>query len=62
MSASPRVGILGAGQLALMLAEAEVLCESVVCQIRGPFFHREDIGTAALIERRVEHMKSLRGE
>ena len=47
---------------AATLSEAEVLCESVVREIPGPFFHREDIGTAALIERRVEHMKSLRGE
>jgi phosphoribosylamine--glycine ligase len=47
---------------AATLAEAEALCESVVGQFPGPFFHREDIGTAALIERRVEHMKQLRGE
>ena len=46
---------------ATSLTEAEVLCESVVGQIPGPFFHREDIGTASLIERRVEHMKNLRG-
>ncbi|MBB5061972.1 phosphoribosylamine--glycine ligase [Granulicella mallensis] len=42
------------------IAEAEVLCEQVVQQIPGPFFHRTDIGTVALIVRRVEHMKSLR--
>jgi phosphoribosylamine-glycine ligase len=42
------------------LAEAEALCESVVRQIHGPFFHRSDIGTAAAIERRVEHMKAVR--
>lgn len=45
---------------AATIAEAEVLCEQVVQQIPGPFFHRTDIGTAALIARRVEHMKSLR--
>jgi len=41
-------------------AEAEAVCEAVVREIPGPFFHRTDIGTAALVARRVEHMKSLR--
>ncbi len=42
------------------LAEAESTCESVLADIAGPFFHRSDIGTAALIGRRVEHMNALR--
>ena len=42
------------------LAEAESSSESVVASIPGPFFHRSDIGTSALIGRRVEHMNSLR--
>jgi phosphoribosylamine-glycine ligase len=42
------------------LSAAESLCESVVANIRGPFFHRSDIGTAALIARRVDHMNALR--
>jgi phosphoribosylamine---glycine ligase len=42
------------------LAQAESACESVLAGIRGPFFHRSDIGTAALIGRRVEHMNALR--
>jgi len=45
---------------AATIAEAERLCESVAAQIPGRFFHRTDIGTAALIDRRVEHMKTLR--
>jgi len=28
--------------------------------IEGPFFHRADIGTAALIQKRVEHMAKVR--
>ncbi len=44
------------------IAEAEAACEGVAAQIPGRFFHREDIGTAALIERRVQHMKTLRRE
>jgi phosphoribosylamine--glycine ligase len=42
------------------LSEAEGLCELVVREIPGRFFHREDIGTAALIARRMEHMKAVR--
>jgi len=42
------------------LAEAEALCEAVVASIPGPFFHRTDIGTAALLSRRLDHMNSLR--
>lgn len=42
------------------LASAEALCEQVVKQFGGRFFHRADIGTAAAIERRVEHMRGLR--
>jgi phosphoribosylamine--glycine ligase len=42
------------------LSEAESLCEFVLDGIHGPFFHRSDIGTSALISRRVDHMNSLR--
>jgi phosphoribosylamine---glycine ligase len=42
------------------LGAAETMCESVVRQIPGLFFHRADIGTAKAIERRVEHMKAVR--
>ena len=42
------------------LPEAESLCELVLDDIHGPFFHRSDIGTAALISRRVDHMNALR--
>ena len=45
---------------AATIAEAEAVCETVVREIPGPFFHRADVGTAALVARRVEHMKSLR--
>jgi phosphoribosylamine--glycine ligase len=42
------------------LTEAESSCEAVIASIPGPFFHRSDIGTAALISRRVDHMNELR--
>jgi len=42
------------------ITEAELICEEVVRRIEGPFFHRSDIGTAALIQKRVEHMAKVR--
>ena len=42
------------------LAEAERLCESVIVQVEGPFFHRTDIGTADVLAKRVAHMEALR--
>jgi len=46
--------------IASTIAGAEALCERVVRQIPGPFFHRADIGTEPSIARRVEHMKAVR--
>jgi phosphoribosylamine---glycine ligase len=45
---------------AATIRKAEVLCESVVQRIPGPFFHRADIGTERAITRRVEHMRAVR--
>ncbi len=42
------------------ITEAEAICERVVQQIPGPFFHRTDIGTEPLIAQRIEHMKAVR--
>jgi phosphoribosylamine--glycine ligase len=54
---SRTVAVVGVGE---DLEEAEALCEGVVRGISGMFFHRADIGTAAAIARRVEHMKVVR--
>jgi phosphoribosylamine---glycine ligase len=54
---SRTVAVVGLGD---SLSEAEAVCEEVVRQIPGPFFHRADVGTNALIARRVDHMKRLR--
>jgi phosphoribosylamine--glycine ligase len=45
---------------AATITDAEALCERVVRQIPGPFFHRTDIGTGPSIARRVDHMKAVR--
>jgi len=46
--------------MAETITEAELICEAFVTRIEGPFFHRADIGTAALIHKRVEHMAKVR--
>ncbi|MFA4830793.1 MAG: phosphoribosylamine--glycine ligase [Patescibacteria group bacterium] len=42
------------------IAEAEQIAEAEVCRIKGPLFHREDIGTIKLIGKRVEMMEKIR--
>jgi phosphoribosylamine--glycine ligase len=42
------------------IIEAEQLAEADVCRIQGPLFHREDIGTKELINRRIRQMQELR--
>lgn len=58
LSSSRAVAFVGIGA---SLAEAEALAQSAVGSVKGPVFYRKDIGTAALIQKRVEHMKELRG-
>ena len=53
MTGSRAIAIVGIGN---SLSEAEQLAESAVRDIKGPVFHREDIGTEKLIQKRVEHM------
>ncbi len=48
--------------IAETLAAAEASAEEMIQLIKGQLFHREDIGTPALIEKRIQHMKSLREE
>jgi len=42
------------------LQEAEEIAESAASQVKGRVCHRRDIGTAALLKRRIDHMKELR--
>lgn len=43
------------------VAEAEKLAQKGVESVQGPVFFREDIGTKALIDQRVEMMRKIRG-
>ncbi len=42
------------------LEKAEAIAEAEIQAIKGPLFHRKDIGTTELIQKRVEHMRKLR--
>ncbi len=58
MSKSRAVAFVG---IASTLENAQVIAEDGVCSAQGPIFHREDIGTKELVQKRIEHMKELRG-
>ncbi|MBT3949420.1 phosphoribosylamine--glycine ligase [Candidatus Parcubacteria bacterium] len=42
------------------ISEAQETAESEINKIKGPLFHREDIGTTELIQKRVDMMKDLK--
>ncbi|MBI4439420.1 phosphoribosylamine--glycine ligase [Candidatus Woesearchaeota archaeon] len=54
---SRSIGIVG---ISSSLEAAEKIAENAVCLIKGPLFHRNDIGTEKLIRKRVEHINRLR--
>ena len=39
--------------------EAEKIAEEEIKRIKGPLFHRKDIGTKELIDKKIEMMKNL---
>ena len=57
-TSSRAFGILGK---APAIEDAQRIAESACSLIKGPLWHREDIGTKELIGRKIEHMRSLRG-
>ena len=58
MTSSRAIGVVG---IADTLEQAEKIAENAVQAIKGNVDHRPDIGTKELVERRVRHMKELRG-
>jgi len=56
MTTSRAIGIVG---IAGNLAEAEGIAERAVAAVTGPVAHRPDIGTAALVEKRIRHMETI---
>lgn len=57
MTTSRAVALVG---IADNLEEAEKIAEQAVKAVKGPVFHRKDIGTKELIEKRVRHMEKIR--
>ncbi len=53
---SRAMGVLG---IADSLEEAEKISESGVACIEGRLFHRKDVGTRRLLQKRIDHMNSL---
>ncbi|MBN1547317.1 MAG: phosphoribosylamine--glycine ligase [Syntrophaceae bacterium] len=58
MTTSRAIGVVG---IADTLDAAEKIAEDAVTAVSGPVSHRPDIGTAALIDKRVQHMRQIRG-
>ena len=56
MAGSRAIGFLGIGD---NLEEAEKIAEEGASSVKGKVFHRKDIGTKALIGKRVAHVKSF---
>ena len=56
---SRAIAVLGLGDT---LAEAETKAENAISNIYGKLFHRPDIGTKDLINKRIQHMNFLRGD
>ena len=56
LSGSRAVAFVGIGA---NLEEAERIAEKAACAVKGPVYHREDIGTRELLAKRVSHMRAL---
>lgn len=54
---SRAVGFVGVGDT---LREAERVAERAASEVIGPVFHRKDIGTSALVQKRISHVLSIR--
>jgi len=59
LSSSRAIGIVG---IADTLEEARKIAEEGVKAVSGPVTYRTDIGTDALIQKRIDHMKKIRKE
>lgn len=58
LSSSRAVAFVGIGD---NLEIAEKIAQSACATVKGPVFYRKDVGTKALIQKRVEMMRQLRG-
>ena len=58
MSGSRAIAFLGVGN---DLEEAEKIAEESINSVKGKVFHRKDIGTEELIEKRIKHVENFSG-
>ena len=54
---SRTVAVIGVDET---IEKAEKLAQREISKIKGPLFHRKDIGTNKLIQKKIDHMDSLR--
>jgi len=54
---SRAVAYVGIGET---IWEAEKIAEKEISKVKGPLFHRRDIGTTDLIQKKINHMVSLK--
>jgi phosphoribosylamine--glycine ligase len=53
---SRAIAIVG---IADKLAKAEEIAEKATSYVKGPLFHRKDVGTKELVQKRIDHLKEL---
>jgi len=56
MTGSRAIAFLGIGN---NVEEAEKIVEEAVSSVKGKVFHRKDIGTKALIDKKIEHINKI---
>ncbi len=56
LSGSRALGIVASGD---SIEEAEKIAEKACACIKGNVYHRSDVGTTDLVNKRVEHMKEI---
>ena len=56
MTGSRAIAFVG---IADNIDEAEKIAEKAVSSVKGKVFHRKDIGTKDLIEKRIEHINKI---
>ena len=57
LSGSRALGIVAQGE---SISEAEKIAEEACKYVKGNVYHRRDVGTDALVEKRVNHMNEIR--
>ena len=55
-SSSRALALVSVGET---ISEAEEVCEVSTQHVKGDIYHRRDVGTAQLIEKRIKHMQEL---